>query len=194
MGSKFHAVFFVSLYLFLVSGAVVTAACFTLSDQPTVDDWKNFGSAATVGLTAASAVMAAWLSIRNIAVQAKASESLERIKKVLDKRIPAHGDLFAAASSYYRELAPLESGQFDLGRIELAETRMKDAEGVLVYVGEEYSQAWMEFWQLARFMKEGVHKSLADPAERRQHWRENNSKLANSLSEMKRIAAKVFGA
>jgi hypothetical protein len=73
--------------------------------------------------------MTAWLSIQNITAQTKASESLERIKRVPDKRIPAHGDLFSAASNYYREPAPLESGQFDVMKVEDAQTKMKEVEG-----------------------------------------------------------------
>jgi hypothetical protein len=193
VASRFHAVLIIFLYLLLLIGAVASAALLTLPAKPTVDDLKNFGSAGIIGVTAISAVMTAWLSIRNITAQTKASESLERIKMVLDKRIPAHGDLFSAASNYYRELAPLESGQFDVMKVEDAETKMKEVEGRVVYVGEEYARVWMNFWQSARYVKEKAHAELHDVEARKEHWKPVSKSLAGQLEEMRRIAAKSFG-
>src|SRR6185437_793313 len=84
--------------------------------------WKNFGAIATVITGAISSMMAAILSIYNVSAQAAAAEGLEKVKHVLDKRIPAHGSLYAAAVNYYRALAPLETGNFNFNDVETAET------------------------------------------------------------------------
>jgi hypothetical protein len=193
--SGFHVVAILVIYLVLLGGAVWAAWWVTTSSpatNPPQDFWKNFGSTATVGVTAVSAFMAAWVSLRNLAVQSRTSVEVERVKRVLDKRVPAHGDLFSAARNYYRLLAPLESGEFNWDSIEGAETRMKDAEGLTVYVSEEYARYWMRFWQKARYLKEKVNRDVPHKNERIQLWRDNVKDLADELNKMETMARALF--
>jgi hypothetical protein len=192
--SKLYALIIVLAYAILVASAIGAAWLVTMDHgfAAPADEWKTFASTATVGVTAVSAVMAAWMSIRNLTMQGRISEEVEKVKKVLDKRIPAHGDLYAAAINYYRVLVPLETGHFDVGIVEGAETKMKDSEGLTVYVSEQYADHWTTFWQRARYLKEKVHKDVHESSARIELWRATTRGLSAELSEMKRIARALF--
>ena len=65
---------------------------------------------------------------------------------------------------------------------------MKETEGLTIYVSEEYSRHWMQFWQNARYLKEKVHKDVSDVEERKKLWRNEAKSLADVLHEMEQIA------
>lgn len=136
--------------------------------------------------------MGAWVSIRNLAVQARTNADMERLKAVLGQRLPAYKELFVAALGYYRMLAPLETGQFDVTAVEPAETAMKQAEGSILFVDLEYQQCWSNFWQLARYTKERAQQVGDDADARIKLWREGVTDLAAPLEEMRAIAMDRF--
>jgi hypothetical protein len=194
--SGLHVGLYMIVYIVLLIGVLFVSKWLTYPKDElsklTLDQWKNLAAAATIGVTAVSAVMAAWLSIRNVSIQAVTAAELETVKKVLDKRIPSHGDLFGAASFYYRQLAPLETGSFDLSSIELAETKMKDSEGLILYVNQDYENHWRRFWQDARRIKEKVNREIPGLEERKAYWRTEAKTLATHLSDMKVVARTTF--
>ncbi len=188
--SRVHVFLIIFIYIALILLTFYAAWFVTLSHVvgwPSPDDWKNFYSLAGVGVAAVSGIMGAWASFRNLAAQAKTSLDLERMKKVLEKSIPAYGSLFAAANTYYRALAPLETGSFSLDVIEIAEAKMKEAEGESLFVSDEYANVWNDFWQQARYTKEKVNKDLHTVEDRKKFWNEASKILAQALSEMRRL-------
>jgi len=196
----------------VVVAAGLTATVFYLSwyftlkrlpGDPSPDDWKNFYSLVGVGIAAVTGITGVWVSVRNAGKQASLSKELEtlkselgrdleRVKAVLEKSIPAYGTLYAAASRYYRSLAPLETGNFNLDVIEDAETNMKLAEGDTLFVIGDYVTQWRHFWQMARAMKEEVNKGVVAPEARKEFWRRHAKPLGDALNGLKHIADRVL--
>lgn len=159
----------------------------------TDEEWKSFASTSTVGLTGVSAFLAAVLSIHNASTQAHISQDLEKVKKVLEKGIAAHGDLYAAAINYYRVLAPLDTGDFSLIDVENAEAEMRKVEGLTLYVSEKYASKWLILWQHARYIKETVHKDISNPEDRKKFWQQENAKkFGKYLKELENLARQQF--
>jgi FtsZ-binding cell division protein ZapB len=181
-------------FLAMVAGSLYGAYALTLAGRnpPSVDDWKNFTTVAGLGTVASASILSAISSLLNLFAQAKTARELERVKKVLERRIPAYAALYSAATTYYRQLAPLETGAFSLDNVEAAENRMKDAEGEILYVDSEYKSAWYKFWQDARYSKEKVNRDLSQLDERKDFWRERAKVLAGDLERMKQIANPVL--
>jgi hypothetical protein len=187
----------VLLFLGATAGSVYTAWYYTLRipQGPThADDVKNFATIAGLGTTAAGALLAALASFINLTAQFKTSKEVERVKKVLEKRIPAYASLFAAAHAYYRLLAPLETGEFNTQAIEVGEAKMKEAEGETLFVEEGYTNAWYKFWSDARFTKEKVNRDHPDVEGRRKYWHERCGLLAGDLAAMRKIAQPIIQA
>lgn len=199
MAPKSTTIILFLFYLFLIIGVIVSAWLFVIGQRvpicaplpPSKEEWENFASVATLGVTSVSAIMAAVLSIRNLAVQARTAKDLVKVQQVLEKRIPAHGDLHAAAINYYRALAPLETGNFSFDDTEVAETKMKAVEGLVVYVSKEYTTEWRDFWQIARSMKEYVHAKIPSVEDRKKYWRDRGKELGNKLSQLEEHAREL---
>lgn len=126
-------------------------------------------------------------------IQAAASKDLERMKRAAEHTIPAYRDLYAAALSYYRALAPLEIGEFDLGAVETAEQRMEACEGSLLFVHDKFEGRWQRYWTQAR-----LHKTHAatkrSRAERQDYWNDTAAKdLAGHIRELKASLQASFG-
>lgn len=147
--------------------------------------------------------MAAVLSIHNLYAQANTSKELEyaksdiskdleKVKQILAKDIQAHGDLYAAAMKYYRTLAPLEIGKFDINNIRTAEAGMDEVQGLTVYVDDDYESVWWEFWQIVRNLQENIHKNIHKKEDRIEHWRKNVKDLGEKLYRLKEITRKRF--
>ena len=150
----------------------------------------NFVSILAVCFTGVSAFVAAAVSIHNVSVQSQMSQDLEKVKKVLERRITAYADLYAAAMNYYRALAPLDTGDFSLICIEDAEAEMKRVEGLILYVSEPYADKWQQFWQKARYTKEKVHREVFTSEERKKFWdeEENVKVFGRYLKELENLA------
>ena len=104
------------------------------------------------------------------------------------------GNLFAAASRYYRALAPLETGGFNPEVIEGAEGKMKDAEAEILFVTDEYGSLWYDCWQCARFTKEKVNRDVHTVEDRRALWHEQAKELADRIERLKVLARQIMGA
>jgi hypothetical protein len=168
-----------------------------------VGDWKTFLSAATLFVTSVSAIMAAALSIHNLYAQANISKELEfakadiskdleKVKQILVKDVQAHGDLYAAAMRYYRALAPLEMGDFNINDIRAAEAKMDEVEGLTVYVDDDYEAAWWEFWQSVRTLQADVHRNIHKKDDRVECWHQNVKNLGDKVHRLKDITRKRF--
>ncbi|VTR94755.1 unnamed protein product [Gemmata massiliana] len=186
---KIHAAFILILCATLIGAVFYVAWLLTLDGHalPSADDWKNFYSLVGVGIAAVSGIIGVWVSFRNLAAQAKTSVDVERVKKSLEKSVPAYGNLFASASRYYRSLAPLETGNFNIEVIENSEGKMKDVEGEIVFVDNDYEKLWFDFWQEARYIKEQSSKPLS-PEERKHLWSVYVKSLSARLNKMKEVA------
>jgi hypothetical protein len=114
-----------------------------------IDRWRGFlvlaPSFATLGTVLAGAIV----SRCTLMMQLGAARDLERLKKITEKAVPAPGDLYSAAAEYYRALAPLQTGDFSPDVVERAESHMKTVEASFIFVPDNYSEEWMNFWQRA---------------------------------------------
>ncbi len=190
------------IYLLLITGVTVFTWLIVIGKKSPIgasstikaEEWKSFSTMTAVGFTGVSAFMSAILSIQNISEQARISQELEKVKKLLDKGITAYIDLYAAAINYYRILEPLSTGNFNIVDVESAETRMREVEALLLFVSKEYNSEWQQFWQLARYMKEKVHKDIPDSEARIEFWRRKESvkQLAKYLEKLQKLAEKQF--
>ncbi|MGB5710330.1 MAG: hypothetical protein WBM44_05420 [Waterburya sp.] len=190
------------IYFILVTGVTIFSWLIVIGNKSPVgasstikpEELKSFSTVAAVGFTGVSAFMSTILSIQNISEQARISQELEKVKKLLDKGISAYTDLYASAINYYRILELLSTGNFNATDIESAETRMKEVEALLLFVSGEYSSEWQQFWQHARYMKETVHKHIPDSEARIEFWgrEESVKKLAKYIEKLELLAQKQF--
>lgn len=190
----------VALIFFVILAIVVLLAfaryqflapSYDAGKDPSIDDWKNASTFTVAGLAAIGAIVSAWASFVNADSQAHTATELERVKKVLERSVPAYGSMFAAAHRYYRALAPLETGNFLTDQPESAEAAMKDAEGEIIWVADEFANLWLELWQTARFLKEKAAKISHDRDAQKKLWQDRARKISDLLAELKSSARKL---
>jgi hypothetical protein len=182
------------LFVAAVGGSFYGAWYFALRNHSTIgkDEWTSFTTIAGLGTAAAAALLTALVSVLNLFGQTKTTREVQRVTKVIERRIPAYGILYAAARGYYRHLVPLETGNFSVEFIQQAEMKMEEAEADIFFVKDDYANAWSAFWQHARRAKEEVSRHIHEPEQRKAFWREQCKILANDLAEMKSIAKKLL--
>lgn len=182
--------FILVAFAVLLCGVIAASWYITLNGKnpATADDWKNFATIAGVGAAAVAGLISTWVSFRNLDAQARTSRDLEQVKQVLAHSIPAYGVLFAAASKYYRCLAPLETGQLDRGIVEGAEEGMKQAEGDTLFVSDDFLSHWQGFWTHARYLKEMAHADATTDEDRKKLWAAKCKALAWDLKSMRNVA------
>jgi hypothetical protein len=146
------------------------------------EPWKQFSTLAPIFVALVTAVASAVLSFFTLATQLEAQRSIEWLKK----SIPSFGDLYAAASSYYRALAPMETGNLNMATTEDAETAMKSAEGTSLFVPDDYASAWRAFWQTARALKENA--TAKSSQEQKTLWAASVKPLGRQLNDLREIA------
>lgn len=178
----------------IISWFVVIGSRPPIGTQPpiTTDEIKSYSLTVGVGSTVINSFMTVLISMSNLSKQEKTSQNLEKVKRVLDKRIPAHGDLYAAAINYYRTLAPLETGNFNFSKLEKAELLMKKTEGLTVYVSDQYAKQWQDFWHHARYIKEYIHNNISDPEQRKIYWKDNVKEIGERIHQLQNSAREQF--
>lgn len=192
-------VFFLLAYIVLLGLAVLLALWLAppvraINQGTSVgqEPWKGFASLAPIFVTVATAFETVLISLYTLHQQLAAARDLEKLRKVTEKSVPAFGELYAAASNYYRALAPLQTGDFDLAVIEEAESRMKSAEGASLFVADDYSDEWLSYWQSARYHKEYVSRNVHNPTDRASYWPKAAKDLAQGLGKMRGMAQRHF--
>jgi hypothetical protein len=187
------ALLFLLLYVTLLAGAVwgawELAPALAPPNATRADQWKGVATFIPILGTLVTSLMTGIIALYSLFAQLAAARDLERLKKLVEKSVPAYGELYAAAATYYRVLAPLQTGDFNASAIETAEEKMKASEGSSLFVVEDFSDAWLGFWQESRFHKEYIAKSLTDSQQRQEYWRDHVAKdLGSRLNGLKAIA------
>jgi hypothetical protein len=163
----------------------------TLTQDYEVEHKQAFLSSLPMFLTLAASIITVLVNVFIFIMQFLLTQDVERLKRIAEKSIPAFGDLYAGATNYYRALAPLQTGDFDLIEIEKAEDKMKIVEGNALFVTAEYRQEWMKFWQSARYHKEHANKNV-QKADRSTYWGTAAKDLGKHIRELQRIADRHF--
>lgn len=156
-------------------------------------DWESFAKVAGVIVPAFGAILAAMAAMASIksareieTFKVHTARDLEKIKLILAMGVRAHGDLYLAALKYYRKLARLELGEFDISGVQAASDKMEEVEGLTVYVDDGYKDQWYLFWQTAKFVEESVRQNISEKERRIEFWRNQVCRLGEMLDSLRK--------
>jgi hypothetical protein len=156
-----------------------------------IEHKQNFLTLLPIVLTFSASLLTVAMNMYIFSTQFLITRDVERLKRIAEKSIPAFGQLFGAATNYYRILAPLQTGNFNAEDVEKAEDRMKEVEGVTIFVTEQYRNEWMTFWQRARFHKEYINKNIQQE-NRAKYWPTVAKDLGAHINNLQRLATTYF--
>ncbi len=150
--------------IFLALGTAILLGIGHLYPEPLGANREDFWKTSATALTLLAAVITGWISLSNHSNQIAASREIESLKPLLAIEIPGLVALNSAVIKYYDVLSRLETSNFDHGLAEQAEKAMNDSAGYLWFMPEKYENAWYQFRQKARTIKEhcGLQISKGD--------------------------------
>src|SRR5262249_45592837 len=120
---------------FVAAVAWIVKAAFHFA-APVQGDWKPFVAFAGVPIAALSSILAAVFSLLVALEQRPTAVAVEHLKDTLSARRKAFDALSAAAATYYYFLSALETGDWDLQKIQAAEMGMIQASGFIKDIPE----------------------------------------------------------